>query len=63
MLNDDNAVIDAVKAVITEEQATVEEYRSGKEKVFGFLMGSVMKKLKGKGNPESVKKILEEHLR
>jgi len=63
MINDDNAVITAVKAVITENQDSVAEYRAGKEKVFGFLMGQVMKKLGGKGNPDMAKKTLEDALK
>jgi len=63
MINDDNAVIDAVKTVITENQGSVTEYRAGKEKVFGFLMGQVMKKLGGKGNPDMAKKMLEDALK
>jgi aspartyl-tRNA(Asn)/glutamyl-tRNA(Gln) amidotransferase subunit B len=63
MINDDNAVIEAVKAVITENQSSVSEYRAGKEKVFGFLMGQVMKKLGGKGNPDMAKKTLEDALK
>jgi aspartyl-tRNA(Asn)/glutamyl-tRNA(Gln) amidotransferase subunit B len=63
MINDDNAVIEAVKAVIIENKDSVEEYRAGKEKVFGFLMGQVMKKLGGKGNPDMAKKILLEMLK
>jgi aspartyl-tRNA(Asn)/glutamyl-tRNA(Gln) amidotransferase subunit B len=62
MINDDNAVIEAVKAVITENQDSVADYRTGKEKVFGFLMGQVMKKLGGKGNPDIAKKILKNAL-
>ena len=62
MINDDNAVISAVEAVIIEEAASVTEFKSGKEKVFGFLMGQVMKKLKGQGNPEIAKKVLIEKL-
>jgi aspartyl-tRNA(Asn)/glutamyl-tRNA(Gln) amidotransferase subunit B len=62
MINDDNAVIEAVKAVITENQDSVADYRRGKEKVFGFLMGQVMKKLGGKGNPDIAKKTLTEML-
>jgi aspartyl-tRNA(Asn)/glutamyl-tRNA(Gln) amidotransferase subunit B len=58
MINDDNAVIEAVKAVIIENQNSVADYKAGKEKVFGFLMGQVMKKLGGKGNPDMAKKIL-----
>jgi len=63
MINDDNAVIEAVKTVITENQSSVAEYRAGKEKVFGFLMGQVMKKLGGKGNPDTAKKMLEDALK
>jgi len=63
MINDDNAVIEAVKAVIAENQDSAAEYRAGKEKVFGFLMGQVMKKLGGKGNPDMAKKTLEDALK
>jgi len=58
MINDDNTIIEAVKTVIAENDATVTEYRAGKVKVFGFLMGQVMKKLDGKGNPDMMKEIL-----
>jgi aspartyl-tRNA(Asn)/glutamyl-tRNA(Gln) amidotransferase subunit B len=63
MINDDNAVIEAVKAVMAENQDSTAEYRAGKEKVFGFLMGQVMKKLGGKGNPDIAKKSLENALK
>jgi aspartyl-tRNA(Asn)/glutamyl-tRNA(Gln) amidotransferase subunit B len=63
MLNDDNTVIEAVRTVINENQNSAEDYRAGKEKIFGFLMGQVMKKLGGKGNPDMVKKILIEMLK
>jgi len=58
MINDDKAVIAAVEAVIGENQAAAADYRAGKEKIFGFLMGQVMKKLGGKGNPDMAKKTL-----
>jgi aspartyl-tRNA(Asn)/glutamyl-tRNA(Gln) amidotransferase subunit B len=63
MINDDNAVITAVNAVITENQGSVVDYKAGKEKVFGFLMGQVMKKLGGKGNPDMARKALEDALK
>jgi aspartyl-tRNA(Asn)/glutamyl-tRNA(Gln) amidotransferase subunit B len=62
MLNDDNAVIEAVKAVMVENPDAVADFRAGKEKIFGFLMGQVMKKLGGKGNPDVMKKTLTEKL-
>jgi aspartyl-tRNA(Asn)/glutamyl-tRNA(Gln) amidotransferase subunit B len=58
MINDDGAVDEAVKAVLVENSDLADEYRAGKEKVFGFLMGQVMKKLGGKGNPEIAKNAL-----
>jgi aspartyl-tRNA(Asn)/glutamyl-tRNA(Gln) amidotransferase subunit B len=63
MLSDDKAVTDTVKAVMAENHESVVEYRAGKEKVFGFLMGQVMKKLGKGGNPELVKKALEDALK
>ncbi|MCL2802187.1 MAG: hypothetical protein FWD28_10560, partial [Treponema sp.] len=63
MVSDDGAIIEAVKAVIAENADSVTDYRAGKEKVFGFLMGMVMKKLGKGGNPELAKAKLEEALR
>jgi len=62
MNNDGNAVAEALDAVLAENHDTVAEYRSGKTKVFGFLMGQVMKKLGGTENPDMVKTALENAL-
>ena len=40
----------------------VNEYRNGKEKLFGFFVGQVMKVSKGKANPQIVNQILKELL-
>jgi len=62
MLNDNKAVLNAVTAVINDYHDVVLKYYSGKEKAFGFLMGQVMKKLGGSGNPDMAKKALESAL-
>ncbi|MCL2230514.1 MAG: Asp-tRNA(Asn)/Glu-tRNA(Gln) amidotransferase subunit GatB [Treponema sp.] len=63
MVNDDKAVTDAVEKVMAANADSVMDYRAGKEKVFGFLMGMVMKEL-GKGaNPELAKKVLQDKLK
>ena len=62
MTSDDKTVIEAVNAVMAENQESAAEYRAGKEKVFGFLMGQIMKKLGKAGNPDLVKKTLENAL-
>ncbi len=59
----DTAAIEAViQEVLSENQDQVEEYRSGKEKVFGFLVGQVMKKSKGKANPQVANDLLKKAL-
>jgi aspartyl-tRNA(Asn)/glutamyl-tRNA(Gln) amidotransferase subunit B len=58
MVNDDNAVTEAAKAVLAENPDVAASWRGGKTQVFGFLMGQVMKKLGGTANPEAAKKIL-----
>jgi aspartyl-tRNA(Asn)/glutamyl-tRNA(Gln) amidotransferase subunit B len=58
MVNDDDAVISAVNTVLAENPDVVASWRGGKAQVFGFLMGQVMKKLGGTGNPDVAKKAL-----
>jgi aspartyl-tRNA(Asn)/glutamyl-tRNA(Gln) amidotransferase subunit B len=40
----------------------VEQYRAGKDKVFGFFVGQVMKASKGQANPEQVNELLKAKL-
>jgi aspartyl-tRNA(Asn)/glutamyl-tRNA(Gln) amidotransferase subunit B len=61
---DDQAAIDAVVAeVLAGQAATVAEYRAGKTKTFGFLVGQVMKAMAGKADParvnDSVRRVLD----
>lgn len=63
MVSDGNVVTEAVAAVIAEHADAVADYRSGKEKAFGFLMGQAMKRLGKAGNPEMVKLSLKKLLR
>lgn len=57
-VSDSNIIAEIIEKVIEENRKQVEEYKSGKEKIFGFLMGRVMKEFKGKANPAIVSKIL-----
>lgn len=63
MLTDDKSVVAIVEAVVEKNPDAVADYRAGIAKAFGFLMGQVMRELKGKGNPEMVKKSLEDILK
>jgi len=59
----DTGAIDAIiDAVITANPAQVEQYRSGKDKVFGFFVGQVMKQTQGKANPAQVNERLRARL-
>lgn len=61
-LSDLSALQAAVDEVIAENASIAEEYRSGKDKVFGFLVGQVMKKTKGKADPGKVNELLRNSL-
>ncbi len=52
-----------IKKVINENQNKVKEYKSGKEKLFGFFVGQVMKVSGGKANPQLVNEILKKKLK
>jgi len=52
-----------IEKVITENQDKVKEYKSGKEKLFGFFVGQAMKVSSGKANPQLVNEILKKKLK
>ena len=51
-----------IDAVILKNQDKVTQYKSGKEKLFGYFVGEVMKVSKGKANPQLVNEILKKKL-
>ncbi len=60
----DTGAIDAIiDGVLTECSSQVQQYKEGNEKVFGFLVGQVMKASGGKANPQQVNKLLKSRLR
>ncbi|MBI1300391.1 MAG: Asp-tRNA(Asn)/Glu-tRNA(Gln) amidotransferase subunit GatB [Alphaproteobacteria bacterium] len=61
-VTDTSAIETIIDEVIAENPDNVEAYRSGKDKLFGFFVGQVMKKSQGKANPAAVNKILKEKL-
>jgi aspartyl-tRNA(Asn)/glutamyl-tRNA(Gln) amidotransferase subunit B len=59
----DTSIIDqAIETVMNANAEQVEQYRAGKQQVFGFLVGQVMKALQGKANPGVVNEILKTKL-
>jgi aspartyl-tRNA(Asn)/glutamyl-tRNA(Gln) amidotransferase subunit B len=61
-LNDDNAIEKMVDEILANNQDKVEEYKAGKEKLFGFFVGQVMKASRGSANPAKVNEILKKRL-
>jgi len=51
-----------IVTVISKNQDKVEQYKSGKEKLFGYFVGEIMKVSKGKANPKLVNEILKKKL-
>ena len=60
--SDPKALESLIKKVITENPDKVKEYKSGKEKLFGFFVGQAMKASDGKANPKLVNDILKKKL-
>ena len=61
-VSDEGALSSVIEKVITENPQSVQDYRNGKEKAIGFLVGQTMKAMKGKANPGMVNQILKEML-
>ena len=61
-VNDEGALRAAVEQVIAANPQSVADFRSGKEKAIGFLVGQTMKAMKGKADPGMVNQLLRELL-
>ena len=61
-ISDAGELLDAVRRVIAENPAQVEQYRAGKEKVLAFLVGQAMRATRGKANPQMLNDVLREEL-
>ena len=61
-VNDEGALRAVVEEVIKNNPQSVSDYKNGKEKAIGFLVGQTMKAMKGKADPASVNAMLKELL-
>ena len=61
-VNDEGALLEVLQKVIAENPQAVADYKGGKEKALGALVGQTMKAMKGKANPGMVNKKLKELL-
>jgi len=61
-ITDSSAIEKIIDDVLAANNAQVEQYKNGQEKVFGFFVGQVMKASKGKANPGQVNELLKKKL-
>ena len=62
-ITDSSAIEAMIDEIIANNMQQVEQYRAGKEQVFGFFVGQVMKASQGKANPAQVNEILKQKLK
>ena len=62
-ISDDGAIEEIIMTVIGENPSQVKAYLDGKDKLFGFFVGQVMKLTEGKANPKAVNSILKDKLK
>jgi len=62
MIDDADLLETVIREVLADNKKSVEDYRGGKQKAFGFLVGQVMRKMGGKADPSSVNEMLIKEL-
>lgn len=60
--NDSDFLVNLVKEVLNANPQSIEDFKAGKDRALGFLMGQVMKQSKGKANPQEASKMIKEEL-
>lgn len=61
-ITDEGAIEKIIDEVMAQNQSSVDDYRGGKQKLFGFFVGQAMKASKGQANPETLNAILKRKL-
>ena len=61
-VSDDGAILEIIDGILAANEDKVEQYRGGKEKLFGFFVGQTMKASKGSANPQKVNELLKQRL-
>lgn len=61
-ITDDSTIEKAIDDIIAQHPEQLAQYKSGKEALFGFFVGQVMKATKGKANPQQVNELLKKKL-
>ena len=62
-IQDDNELISIIDEVLTENSQSIIDYKNGKDKVIGYLVGQVMKKTNGQANPSKINELVLKELK
>ena len=62
-ISDEGAIKEVVDRIVAANPQSIADYKAGKDRALGFLVGQCMKELKGKGNPQIINKLVMEHLK
>ena len=62
VISDESAIVEICKKIIADNPNQTQQYKSGKDKLFGFFVGQAMKATQGRANPEVLNRILKEEL-
>ena len=62
-ISDEKVLLDVIRPVLAANGKVVADFRSGKDRALGFLVGQVMKKTRGQANPDAINRLLREALR
>jgi len=61
-VSDDGAILEIIDSILDANQDKVEQYKAGKDKLFGFFVGQTMKASRGSANPQKVNALLKDRL-
>lgn len=61
-ISDEGAIKEVVEKIISANPQSIADYKAGKDRALGFLVGQCMKEMKGKGNPQILNKLILEEL-
>ncbi len=62
VISDESSILPVVQKVIEANPEQVAAYKGGKDKLFGFFVGQIMKETKGRANPQLLNKLLKQEL-
>ncbi|KKU15476.1 MAG: Aspartyl/glutamyl-tRNA(Asn/Gln) amidotransferase subunit B [Parcubacteria group bacterium GW2011_GWB1_45_9] len=61
-ISDESAILPVIHKILVENSSAVNDFKKGKVNALKFLIGQAMRELKGRGNPEALKRLIEKEI-